>query len=149
MTRVRESGEMECVFVDGGRDDGVDVAGERHLYRGFHRVAGDAPGPHDAIAVTIRIAAPETPQAYRSSSLRRQPSDLIFRSYDYNLSIDRLGQSPGRDLGADAAWIPQRHRKPRSLRVPVRLSRRFATLRASFSRPLRPLRPLPQDLIST
>jgi hypothetical protein len=87
-------------------------------------VAGYAAGTDDAVAILMRISAAAAPHTNRYSVLCGYLSDLIFGTDQRDLGIERRAQRAHRDLGANTAWISQRHGNAR---------------RCDLSRPYRPL----------
>jgi hypothetical protein len=107
MTGIGKSGEMERLLVGRPRDDRVYLALTRQFDRCLDRMAREASRADGARAILTPFPAAEPPGAYRDPLLGRQLGDLIFRPYDGDLRLGRLGQCPGRDLGADAARVAQ------------------------------------------
>jgi hypothetical protein len=95
-------------------DDGIDFAAEGESGYCFDGVPGDSARADDAAAVEIALAGAEIPAAHRDTALGGDCTDLILRADHHDLGINRTSESAGGNLGADASWITECDREPRT-----------------------------------
>jgi hypothetical protein len=111
MTGPGKSGQVQRMLVGRRRDDAVHLACHGHARGRLDGVAGDAAGP-DCTGVIGAFANAKTPGPDAYPPSRGQGRDLVFRTDQHQLGIERLGERAPGDLGADAPRITERHGQP-------------------------------------
>jgi hypothetical protein len=81
---------MESVLVGRGCDDGVHFAVQCQLGHRLDRVARDATRADNSIAIPVGVAAAHAPRAHRDPPMGRHRRDLVFRTNDRELGLERL-----------------------------------------------------------